>query len=47
MAGGDAVTIAREAPRRPDIIALIDALDAYQTALYPAEIRSFPGLGGA
>lgn len=41
MADDDAVTIAREAPRQPDIIALIDALDAYQAALYPAESNHF------
>lgn len=41
MTGGDAVTIAREAPRRPDIMALIDALDAHQAALYPAESNHF------
>jgi putative acetyltransferase len=41
MAGDDGITIAREAPRQPDIIALIDALDAYQAALYPAESNHF------
>jgi putative acetyltransferase len=41
MAGDDGVTIAREVPRQADVIALIDALDAYQTALYPAESNHF------
>jgi len=35
------VTITRESPRQPDVIRLIDALDAYQTALYPAESNHF------
>jgi putative acetyltransferase len=30
-------TIAIESPDQPDVQALIDALDQYQTALYPAE----------
>ncbi len=29
--------INRESPNQPDVIALIDALDAYQSSLYPAE----------
>ena len=29
--------ITRESPNQPDVIALIDALDAYQSSLYPAE----------
>ncbi|WP_259782069.1 GNAT family N-acetyltransferase [Aestuariispira ectoiniformans] len=31
------VTIAGEAPDQPEILALIEALDRYQEALYPAE----------
>jgi putative acetyltransferase len=31
------VRIALEAPRQPDVLALIDALDAYQRPLYPPE----------
>ena len=29
--------ITRESPNQPDVIALIEALDAYQSSLYPAE----------
>jgi putative acetyltransferase len=29
--------ITRESPNQPDVLALIEALDAYQTSLYPAE----------
>lgn len=31
------MTIALESPAQPDVLALIDALDAYQMPLYPAE----------
>jgi putative acetyltransferase len=37
----DDVVIARESPRQPEIGRLIDALDAYQAALYPAESNHF------
>ena len=33
----DAITIARERPDQPDVVALIEALDAHATALYPPE----------
>lgn len=33
------MSIARESPDQPDVIALIDALDAYQDGLYPPESR--------
>ena len=32
-----AIAIARESPRQDDVARLIDELDAYQAALYPAE----------
>ena len=31
------ITIIRETPDQPDVIALIEALDAYAIALYPPE----------
>ena len=33
------MSIARESPDQPDVIALIGALDAYQDSLYPPESR--------
>lgn len=33
----EALTIARERPDRPDVVRLIEALDAHATALYPPE----------
>jgi putative acetyltransferase len=36
-----AIAIAREDPRQPEVVALIDALDRYQSALYPAESNHF------
>jgi putative acetyltransferase len=36
-----AVTIARENPRQPDVLALIEALDDYHLGLYPAEANHF------
>jgi putative acetyltransferase len=35
------VVIAFESPRQPDVARLIEALDAYQAALYPAESNHF------
>jgi putative acetyltransferase len=35
------VSIAREDPRQRDVVALIDALDRYQAALYPPESNHF------
>ena len=32
-----AMQIAFESPRQPDVVALIEELDAYQRPLYPAE----------
>jgi putative acetyltransferase len=40
MASSD-VVIARETPRAADVVALIRDLDAYQSALYPAESNHF------
>jgi putative acetyltransferase len=40
MASSD-VVIARESPRAADVVALIRDLDAYQSALYPAESNHF------
>jgi putative acetyltransferase len=34
-------TIARESPEQPDVVRLIEDLDAYQAALYPAESNHF------
>ena len=34
---GDTLTIRRERPGQPDVMRLIEALDAQMTALYPAE----------
>ena len=33
----DTLTIQRESPDQPDVVRLIEALDAYATALYPPE----------
>ena len=33
----DAITIARERPDQPDVMRLIEALDAHAIALYPPE----------
>lgn len=33
----NAVTVLRESPRQPDVVRLVEALDAYMRALYPAE----------
>ena len=33
----DAITIAHERPDRPDVVRLIEALDAHAIALYPPE----------
>lgn len=38
------LTIAREAPDQPEVVRLIEALDAYQSALYPAESNHFLAL---
>jgi len=35
------VTIAPESPRAPEVARLIEALDAYQASLYPAESNHF------
>ena len=35
------VTIRRERPDQPDVVRLIEALDAYHTGLYPAESNRF------
>lgn len=35
------VSIAREDPRQSDVVALIEALDRYQAALYPPESNHF------
>ncbi len=40
MASSD-ISIAPESPRSPEVIALIRDLDAYQSALYPAESNHF------
>jgi putative acetyltransferase len=37
----DAITIARERPDQPDVVALIAALDALMSSLYPAESNHF------
>jgi putative acetyltransferase len=34
-------TLAIESPRQPDVLRLLEALDAYQSALYPAESNHF------
>jgi len=38
----EALRIALEAPDQPDVVALIDALDAYQRALYPPQSNHLP-----
>jgi putative acetyltransferase len=35
------VTLARESPRQADVAGLLEALDVYQSALYPAESNHF------
>ena len=35
------IVIAQESPRSPEVVALIRDLDAYQSALYPAESNHF------
>lgn len=37
----NAVTIASESPRQPDVVRLIEALDAYLAGLYPPESNHF------
>jgi len=41
----NALHIARESPAQADVVALIEALDAYQTALYPAESNHLVEIG--
>jgi len=35
------ITLARESPRQPEVARLLDALDAYQSTLYPPESNHF------
>lgn len=35
------ITLARESPRQADVFRLLEALDAYQSGLYPAESNHF------
>lgn len=37
----DAIDIRLESPRRPEVVRLIEELDAYQAALYPPESNHF------
>jgi len=39
------ITLRIESPRQPDVVRLIEALDAYQTGLYPPESNHFLDLG--
>ena len=40
------ITVGLESPRQADVVRLIEALDAYQSGLYPPESNHFLDVGG-